>query len=99
MDCILLNLDIECGMIKMLGVMQYLNRVGGTKVSSPSKMKIFIWHSCRNNLPVKNRLRTKEVSIPIMCPMCNNDIEHLLHISLTVIFLLIVGVLWSLALT
>lgn len=31
-------------------------------------------------MPVRIRLRNKGVSIPIMCSLCNVDIEHLLHL-------------------
>lgn len=43
-------------------------------------MKIFVWRLCRNNIPVRNRLRGKGINIPITCPLCNQDIEHLLHL-------------------
>lgn len=42
-------------------------------------MKIFVWRFCSNIIPVRKRLRTKGVSLPISCPMCNVDIEHLIH--------------------
>ncbi|XP_017221643.1 uncharacterized protein LOC108198399 [Daucus carota subsp. sativus] len=43
-------------------------------------MRIFVWHFCRNNLPVRYKLRDKGVILPITCPMCNTDVEHLLHV-------------------
>lgn len=46
----------------------------------PHKMKIFLWRFCRNNIPVKDRLMQKGVVLPIMCPMCSIDVEHLLHV-------------------
>lgn len=50
------------------------------KLEVPQKVKIFLWRFCRNNIPVRNLLRGKGVQIPILCPMCESDIEHLLHV-------------------
>lgn len=50
------------------------------RLSIPHKMKIFIWRFCRNNVHVRKRLSFKGVVLPITCHMCNNDIEHLLHV-------------------
>lgn len=46
----------------------------------PHKMKVFVWRLCRNNIPVRNRLRSKGVLVTIVCPFCNIDVEHLLHV-------------------
>lgn len=46
----------------------------------PHKMKIFIWRFCRNNVPVHKRLRSKGANVPITCPLCVKDIEHMTHI-------------------
>lgn len=35
---------------------------------------------CRNNIPVRDRLKARGVNLSILCPMCNTDVEHLLHI-------------------
>lgn len=37
---------------------------------------------CRNNLPVRNLLRGKRVQIPIICHLCNTDVEHVRHLLL-----------------
>lgn len=50
------------------------------RLQIPHKMKIFIWRFCRNSVPVRRRLNAKGVTLPITCPMCLNDIEHLLHV-------------------
>lgn len=50
------------------------------KLTLPHKVKVFFWRFCKNNIPVRNRLRSKGVSLPILCPMCEVDVEHLLHI-------------------
>lgn len=50
------------------------------RLSIPHKVKIFIWRFCRDNVPVRIRLKNKGVSLPIMCPMCNVDVEHMLHL-------------------
>ncbi|XP_074374984.1 uncharacterized protein LOC141716683 [Apium graveolens] len=52
----------------------------------PHKAKTFLWHFCRNNIPVKRRLRARGVYLPIICPMCNLDIEHKLHLFFNYIF-------------
>ena len=46
----------------------------------PHKIKIFLSRFCRNNLLVRNRLMSKGISVPIICPMCNSDVEHLLYV-------------------
>lgn len=46
----------------------------------PQKIKILMWRLCRNNVPMRNILRGKGISVPISCPMCIGDIEHLLHL-------------------
>lgn len=43
-------------------------------------MKIFVWRFCHNTLPVRKRLRSKGVPLPIISPMCNRDVEHMLHV-------------------
>lgn len=48
----------------------------------PIKVKNFIWRLCRNNVPVRKVLRSRGVQTPIMCLMCGDDVEHLLHLFL-----------------
>lgn len=50
------------------------------RLDIPHKLKVFLWRFCRNNVPVRRRLSTKGVSLPIICPMCNEDVEHKLHV-------------------
>lgn len=50
------------------------------KLQIPHKTKLILWHFCRNNIPVRNLLRGKGVQTTIICPMCNTDVEHLLHV-------------------
>lgn len=50
------------------------------QLALPHKFKIFLWRFCRNNFPVRVRLRGKGVSVPIICPMCNVEVEHLRHV-------------------
>lgn len=45
-------------------------------------MKFFLWRVCKRNLPVMNMLRGKGVNTSIICPMCNVDVEHFLHVFL-----------------
>ena len=49
------------------------------KLALPHKVKVFFWLFCRNNIPVRNRLRSTGVSLPRLYPMCEVDVKHLLH--------------------
>lgn len=44
------------------------------------KVKVFIWRFWHNVLPVRRRLSARGVRVPITCPMCLNDIEHMSHL-------------------
>ena len=46
----------------------------------PHKIRVLLWRLCRNNVPVRWRLRGKGVVVPIECVMCTGDVEHLLHL-------------------
>ena len=50
------------------------------KLDLPHKTKLFLWRFCRNNIPVKSRLSTKGVHIPVDCPMCTSEVEDLRHL-------------------
>ena len=50
------------------------------RLTVPHKLKVFLWRFCRNNIPVRHRLRSKGVLVTIQCPMCSIDVEHLLHV-------------------
>lgn len=52
----------------------------------PHKIRVLFWRLCRNNVPVRNRLRGKGVRVPIACIMCVGDVEHLLHLFFDCIF-------------
>lgn len=52
------------------------------KLEVPHKIRVFLWKICRNNIPVRYIMRRKGVQTSIICPMCLNDVEHLLHIFL-----------------
>lgn len=49
------------------------------KVQVPHKFRTFMWRVCNNTLPVRNVIKRKGVHTTIICPMCDRDIEHLLH--------------------
>lgn len=46
----------------------------------PHKLKNFLWRFYNNNILVRILLRGKGVQTPIVCPMCNRDVEHVLHL-------------------
>lgn len=50
------------------------------RLDIPHKVRTFLWRYCRNNVPVKKRLRVKVAELPIICPMCETDVEHMLHV-------------------
>ncbi|XP_074336401.1 uncharacterized protein LOC141673555 [Apium graveolens] len=45
-----------------------------------NKIKVFIWRFCHNVIPIRRRLRSRGVRIPIICPICSTDIEHMAHL-------------------
>ncbi|XP_074367955.1 uncharacterized protein LOC141708293 [Apium graveolens] len=46
----------------------------------PHKIKVFVWRYCRNVVPVRWRLNSRGIRIPITCPMCETDVEHMIHL-------------------
>lgn len=50
------------------------------KLSLPHKIKVFLWRVCGNTIPVRIRLHNRGVNVPTVCPICDKDIEHLIHI-------------------
>lgn len=54
------------------------NRIWSLEV--PHKLRIFLWRFCRNNIHVRKLLRSRGIIIPMSCPMCTRDIEHLIHL-------------------
>lgn len=46
----------------------------------PYKARYFVWRLCKKNISVCNLFKEKGVQTTIMCPMCNNDVEHLRHL-------------------
>lgn len=50
------------------------------KLNIPHKLKIFLWHFCRNTMPIRWRIRSRGIIVPITCPLCNNDVEYMLHL-------------------
>lgn len=50
------------------------------KMQIPTKVKYFLWRFCRNNIPVRATLQRRHITVPLTCPMCNTDEEHLFHV-------------------
>lgn len=50
------------------------------KLPIPKKMKYFLWRVCKNNIPVRNLIKGKGVQTSIICPICNEDVEHMRHV-------------------
>lgn len=66
------------------------------RIALPHKMRIFWWRFCRNNLTVRNKLKAKGVNLPLICPMCNVDVEHLYMFSLIAVLHRVAGNTWVL---
>ena len=49
-------------------------------LNCPNKLKQFMWHSCRNILPTKHRLKSRGVDIEVGCDYCGQceSVEHVL---------------------
>lgn len=56
------------------------------QIHVPHKVKKFLWRFCKNTLPVRTLLRTKGVMVPILCPLCNRDMVHKLHVFFDCIY-------------
>lgn len=56
----------------------------------PHKVKVFVWRFCRNTIAVRKKLSSRGIRLPISCPMCMSDIEHM---SMTVALQLAVGIM------
>lgn len=50
------------------------------KLNIPSKMKNFLWRSCRNFLPTSARLRDRGVPCSSYCAVCASSIENTCHL-------------------
>ena len=46
----------------------------------PVKVKHFLWRAVSNCLPTKDLLRRRKVDVNLVCPMCQNSAETVLHI-------------------
>lgn len=44
------------------------------------KIKVFAWRFCRNVVPIRKRLISIGVRLPIKCPMSVLHIEHMMHL-------------------
>lgn len=58
----------------------------------PPKIKFFLWRFCRNNIPVHIVLQKRCNAVSLLCPICDHDVEHLLHVFLFVSLLHNVGI-------
>ena len=46
------------------------------------KIKIFLWRLCSGILPTRLQLLHKNLTIPLTCVLCGNDVEHEWHVFL-----------------
>lgn len=45
----------------------------------PQKVKVFLWKACRECLPMRQNLRSKQVLCPLDCVVCESQIENCWH--------------------
>ncbi|KAL2899239.1 hypothetical protein RDABS01_024321 [Bienertia sinuspersici] len=50
------------------------------KVNLPPKVKVFAWRVLKNGIPVKSLLYGRGLSEDIICPMCGEEEESILHL-------------------
>ena len=46
----------------------------------PEKVKIWLWKACHGALAVKQRLLDRNVNVDVTCPVCQGDIETVMHL-------------------
>ena len=46
----------------------------------PSNIKFCLWKACRDVLPMRSRLQTKGVVVPLTCNLCDRDVENCCHV-------------------
>lgn len=63
-------------------VQQWNGRKRLWELPLPHKVKIFLWRFYKNTIPVRNLLRGKGVNVPIIFPLCSQDVEHKLHVCI-----------------
>ena len=49
----------------------------------PSKIKFCLWKAYRDVLPMRCRLQTKGVVVPLTCVLCDSDVENCWHVFVT----------------
>lgn len=49
----------------------------------PPKIKSFLWRACSECFPTKDLLRARMVQVNILCPVCNESPESILHCLVT----------------
>lgn len=52
------------------------------KIQAPPKVKNMIWRVCRNCIPTRQPLQSKDITCPSNCVLCDNGIKDSLHIFL-----------------
>ena len=50
---------------------------------APSKIKFCLWKACRDVLPMRSRLQTKQVVVPLTCVLCERHVENYWHVFVT----------------
>ena len=61
---------------------------------APEKIKIFSWHASVNGLPVLTNMAAKGIQTSCVCPICDEELESLIHALISCDFALSVWSLW-----
>lgn len=69
---------VDYGHLKVAGEWRML-----WDIHVPSYVKYFVWKACRDCRPTRSRLQSKNIICPLVCSLCNVDVENCCHILLT----------------
>ncbi|KAL0361676.1 UNVERIFIED_CONTAM: putative mitochondrial protein [Sesamum radiatum] len=72
--------DTPCSSSRAAAETAWWRKVWQARV--PSKVKVFIWRACLNALPTGVNLRKRASICQVMCPLCGDGSEDVLHVLL-----------------
>ncbi|KAL0423850.1 UNVERIFIED_CONTAM: putative ribonuclease H protein [Sesamum radiatum] len=52
------------------------------QVRIPNKVKVFVWRACQNALPTGANLHKRASISQVVCPLCGDDFEDVIHVLL-----------------
>ncbi|KAL0399727.1 UNVERIFIED_CONTAM: putative mitochondrial protein [Sesamum radiatum] len=72
--------DTPCSSSRAAAETAWWRKVWPARV--PNKVKVFIWRACLNALPTGVNLRKRASICQVMCPLCGDGSEDVLHVLL-----------------